>query len=347
MKALSEVPPIPQTDQVKLKALYSNNYLYIRAEYKDPTLNMTRAGSWIYDDAISSWGLPPPIKVYEKIYPTVDVYAKQAEDALGFIWNISIPDYKDKYGCAIKCHGNVPGASCFTDEKGTTADIWYAKSASGLAAISATQTGTPAVSNANGAYAITNGEMVLNGYADDKYLIWYMNLADGYNTVDAGSIGDEGDSACSSNLSADKQGPRYMEKHPDDYIDATSLTQQEIDEGEVIVADPDDPQYAGSEDVKTAWAYYKALNAVIPEMILKSPAGSRSDVLSAATWNDGVWIYEFKRKLLTGNRDDVQFVPLREYEFSIAAFDNCGWGEIPPMHNTYGNGQYQILCFKK
>ncbi|MCX5894659.1 MAG: ethylbenzene dehydrogenase-related protein [Proteobacteria bacterium] len=346
MTALSEVPPIPQTDQVKLKALYSDNYLYIRAEYKDPTLSMTRSGSWIYDDAKKSWGHPPAIKVYEKTYPTVEVYAKQAEDGLAFIWNISIPDYKTTYGCAIKCHGNVPGACCFTDKKGSTADIWYAKAARGMALLSATQTGIPTVSTENSSYAATEGEITLSGYADDKYLIWYMDLDDGYNTVDDGRIGDAGDSAYSSNLSADKRGPQYMELHPDNYSDAMVLTLQEIDEGQAIIADPDDPQYAGIEAVETAWAYYAALQSVVPEMILTPPAGSRSDVLTAATWTNGVWITEFKRKLRTGNQDDIQFSPLKDYEFSIAAFDNCGWGEIPPMHNTYGNGQYQILRFK-
>ncbi len=51
---------------------------------------------------------------------------------------------------------------------------------------------------------------------------------------------------------------------------------------------------------------------------------------------------------MTGNPDDAQFDldAATEYEFSIALFDNCGRGEIPPGHTTYGDGQYQILRFK-
>ena len=340
-------PPTPQVDQVKLKALYSHNHLYIRAEYLDSTLSMTRAGSWIYDKDKKSWGHPPVKKLYENSFPAAEVYDKQAEDGLAFIWNISIPDYKTTYGCAIKCHGNVPGASCFTDKKGTTADIWNAKAACGLAAQSALQEEIPTVSIEAGSYELTAGEMTLSGFADDKILISYMDIADGYNTVDDGRIGDEGDKAYSSNMNVDKQAPQYMEASPDSYIDALVLTQQEIDDGEAIVTDPDDPQYAGMEAVEAAWSGYTAIHAIVPEMILRTPAGSRGDVQVAAAWENGRWIYEFKRKLLTGNQDDAQFFPLKNYEFSITVFNNCGWGETPPMHNTYGNGQYQVLRFKR
>ena len=342
-----EEPPTPQVDQVKLKALYSHNYLYIRAEYNDSTLSMTKAGSWIFDNENKSWGHPPVKKLYANSFPAAEVYEKQAEDGLAFIWNISIPNYKTTYGCAIKCHGNVPGASCFTDKQGTTADIWNSKAASGLAAHSAYQAGIPTVSIETGSYEVTAGEITLSGFADDKCLISYMDIDNGYNTADDGRIGDEGEKAYSSNMNADNQSPQYMEKTPDSYIDALVLTQQEIDKGEVIVTDPDDPQYAGMEAIKTAWAAYTALHALVPEMILRTPAGSRSDVQVAAAWENGIWIYEFKRKLLTGNHDDAQFFPFKNYEFSISVFNNCGWGEIPPMHNTYGNGQYQILRFKR
>jgi hypothetical protein len=281
------------------------------------------------------------------MFLAAEVYTRQAEDGLGFIWNISIPGFRDKYGCAVKCHGSDPGASCFTDTKGTAADIWHSRAASGMAALSVTQAETPELSAASGSHEATEGEASVSGYADDNYLTWYMDVAGGYNTTSAGSINDAGSSACDSNLSADKQAPRYLEKHPDNYMDAMALTQQEIDAGEVIIADPEDPQYAGKDTVAAAWAYYEAVNAVVPEMVLETPSGSEKDVRVAATWKSGLWTVEFKRKLVTSSRDDVQFFPLREYEFSVTAFDNCGWGEVPPMHNTYGNGQYQVLRFKK
>ena len=137
-----------------------------------------------------------------------------------------------------------------------------------------------------------------------------------------------------------------MELSPEHYLDAMVLTQEEIDTGEVISTDPDNPDYLGQTAVQSAWSRYETFEALVPENILTTPTASRGDILHAATWQDGTWIHEFKRKLSTENDDDVDFSLQDEYEFSVTVFDNCGWGEIPPAHNTYGNGQYQILRFR-
>ncbi|MDX1778317.1 MAG: ethylbenzene dehydrogenase-related protein, partial [Thermodesulfobacteriota bacterium] len=124
------------------------------------------------------------------------------------------------------------------------------------------------------------------------------------------------------------------------------LTEEEITEGEVINTDPANSEYAGQSSVESAWLNYEAVEAFIPGKIISTPFASRGDILHAATWKNGTWTHLFKRKLSTGNDDDVAFSTEKEYEFSVTVFDNCGWGEIPPAHNTYGSGQYQILRFK-
>ena len=137
-----------------------------------------------------------------------------------------------------------------------------------------------------------------------------------------------------------------MEISPENYLDAMVLTEEEIAAGETINTDSNNPEYAGQSAVERAWLEYEAVEALIPEKIVSTPSASRGDVLHAATWKDGTWIHVFKRKLSTGNDDDVEFSIQNEYEFSVTVFDNCGWGEIPPAHNTYGSGQYQMLRFR-
>ncbi|TDA70452.1 MAG: hypothetical protein D9V47_01105 [Clostridia bacterium] len=139
-----------------------------------------------------------------------------------------------------------------------------------------------------------------------------------------------------------------MEKAPENYIDAMILRQDEIDKGEAIIADPTDANYAGDAAVAAAWEIYKGFNAVVPERVLRPATGGRGDVISGATWSNGLWMMEIKRALVTNDPDDVQFDlgKKREYEYSVATFDNCGRGEIPPGHNTFGDGQYQILRFE-
>jgi signal transduction histidine kinase len=63
---------------------------------------------------------------------------------------------------------------------------------------------------------------------------------------------------------------------------------------------------------------------IVPGYILEKPSGSRGDIDSKGTWSDGRWNVEFKRKLVTGNNDDVEFDISNIYRFGIAVMDNTG-----------------------
>ncbi|MDM8555003.1 ethylbenzene dehydrogenase-related protein [Desulfococcaceae bacterium HSG7] len=324
------------TDKIKLKAVYTDKNLYIRAEWKDSTLSMSRGG-WELENG--SWKHP----YYD---PEDSDNTKQSEDRLSIIWNMSVKNYRTVNGCAVKCHGNVPGSSEFTDHEGEKADIWHSKAARGLGVLSA-KTVTAGRVNPITHEALT-GEYHFKGFLDDKVLVWYKAYELGYDLEDSGRRGDKGGSAYSHNRNKSKKAPEFMEFAPVDFADAMVLTQAEIDGGEAIVADPNAKNF-NKLKMSEAWNVYRDLNALVPERILRIPSGSRGDVKHYATWKNGVVINEFCRALDTGNsNDDVIFDPskAKEYEFSVAVFDNCGRGEIPPGHNTYGDGQYQILKFK-
>ena len=117
------------TDSITMKALYSDDYLYVRVEYLDSTASMTRSGSWVLDSG--SWRHPAAASENDK----------QSEDRVSMIWNISTPDFRQRRGCAIKCHGNVPGSSEFTDLENSTMDIVHSKAARALGGYSAAQGG--------------------------------------------------------------------------------------------------------------------------------------------------------------------------------------------------------------
>ncbi|MDO9518303.1 MAG: ethylbenzene dehydrogenase-related protein, partial [Methanosarcinaceae archaeon] len=215
----------------------------------------------------------------------------------------------------------------------------------GLGVYSATDSGDLTISG-NEAFEVTAGTVKFSGVVDDKRLVWYMDTDDGYDTEDSGRRADEGQSAYSHNRNGDKSAPKVIETNPTSWADAMVLTQSEIDNGETIVADPTNEEYDATA-VANAWKNYEDLNAIVPERILRNPDGSRGDVINTAVWEDGVWTQEFRRALVTGNADDAQFdlTEETEFEYSIAVFDNCGRGEVPPGHTTYGEGQYQILRF--
>lgn len=72
-----------------------------------------------------------------------------------------------------------------------------------------------------------------------------------------------------------------------------------------------------------------------------TPEGSRADVEAKGHWKDGFWFIEFKRKLATGNSDDVQFSPSKkkEYLFGVSIFSLYGRPHDPNSPNFYGRGR--------
>lgn len=319
------------TDWIALKAVYTDTDLYIQAVWPDSTLSMTRSGAWEW---VGKW----------QTIPAASENDKQSEDRLSLVFNMTVPDFKTVKGCAIKCHDNTVIAA-YTDNAGETLDMWHSKATRTHGAKSASQTGNLTVDPKT--HEVTAGTVTMVGWIDDQVTKWVGSQ--GYTAgEDGGRMSDKGTSNYSNNKNSAGSAPKFMEKAPENYIDAMILRQSEIDSGEALVADTADPKYAGNAAVAAAWAVYKSFNAVVPEVILRPAAGGRGDVTSGATWSDGIWMMEIKRALITNDPDDVQFDlnKKRVYEYGVAAFDNCGRGEIPPGHNTFGDGQYQILRFE-
>ena len=78
---------------------------------------------------------------------------------------------------------------------------------------------------------------------------------------------------------------------------------------------------------------------ILPRYTLKQPSGSRSDVQAKGVWQDGKWIIELSRKLITANPDDIQFVPDRKYMFGISRYEIAGRGPNPKLSEPlYGTG---------
>ncbi len=329
---INMVPTIyTAADWIALKAVYTNSDLYIQAVWPDSTLSMTRSGAWEW---VGKW----------QILPAASENDKQSEDRLSLVFNMTVPDFKAVKGCTVKCHDNTVVAA-YTDNEGETMDMWHSKANRSQGATSASQSGQLAVDPKT--HEVTAGTVTMVGWIDDQVTKWVGSA--GYTKdVDGGRMSDKGSSTYANNLNGAKTAPKYMEKAPENYIDAMILRQDEIDKGEALIADPTNPNYAGDAAVASAWEIYKGFNAVVPELILRPATGGRGDLISGATWSNGLWMMEIKRALITNDPDDIQFdlSKKRDYEYGIAAFDNCGRGEIPPGHNTFGNGQYQILRFE-
>lgn len=285
--------------QSTLKAVYDGQDLYLLALVPDATASFTRGGAWVWDG--STWSHTEG----------------QSEDRLAIMWSMDTPDFETQ-GCMTKCHPgtNAEGGEDDAWLESGKADMWHMKAARSLPGGSIAQAGTLVVDEAS--HEVTGGSVTFNGWVDDKWVGQWS--AD--NAPDGGRYGDAGKSSYGNNQTEDKSAPMYMETAPTDFADAMVLYQSEIDAGEAV-------EVAAADDVDVLWANYEALEAVVPERILKASQGSRADVEQAATWQDGTWTLEFKRALDTGHPDDdVIFSDLSQtYPFGVAWMDNTDGAE--------------------
>ncbi|MFQ6110902.1 MAG: ethylbenzene dehydrogenase-related protein [Nitrospinota bacterium] len=81
--------------------------------------------------------------------------------------------------------------------------------------------------------------------------------------------------------------------------------------------------------------------AVVPREVLERPVGSRGDIDAGGRYAKGRWTLELRRKLRTGNPDDVQFDTSKSYFFGLAIFDNTSEKE-----HSFTKGEAYKLVFK-
>lgn len=78
---------------------------------------------------------------------------------------------------------------------------------------------------------------------------------------------------------------------------------------------------------------------ILPRYILRQPTGSRSDVRAKGVWQNGKWTIELGRKLVTANRDDIQFTPERKYLFGVSRYEIAARGQNMKLSEPlYGTG---------
>ncbi|MFQ6043944.1 MAG: ethylbenzene dehydrogenase-related protein, partial [Candidatus Poribacteria bacterium] len=311
----ADAPELTLQNGATMKTVYTDDEIFILAQWADPTFSATRGGSWSWDGA--TWVKSSNIE--EGAYN---------EDRFCVFWNINITDFASA-GCVTKCHGAQGDATgAWLENVGERGDMWHMKAARALGAISAEQIGDVTIDN----HEAIAGTITLNGYTDDKVVTAKDDPDFPFDPEDGGRHGDKYGNSQSMffhNRNSDKTAPLYIETAPENYIDAMILQQAEIDSGEAV-------EVAGLSDAQIAeyWAIYEGFGAVVPERVLRAPAGSRGDVRESATWSDGVWTAEYQRKLVTGYDDDVQFDDLtKPYYFATTIMDNSG-GENHDLRDT-------------
>ncbi len=152
------------------------------------------------------------------------------------------------------------------------------------------------------------------GYVDDKFVgdvaIDYAGGPIGTLTEVTGRQSDSKESGgYKDNIIEDKTRPKYYEHKPKDSVDEMFIFSNEVEDGQAV-------------EITDEMVFSKG--DTVPGYILEKPVGSRGDIEARGVWKDGQWNLEIKRKLVTGNDDDVQFDVTKIYRFGVAVMDNTG-----------------------
>lgn len=323
-------------DQLLIRAVYDGSEMAMLFEMNAPTMSIHTPGNWVWTG--QEW------KTWTEVREETEFKAWRAWDWLAVIWEIE-PFGMTEGGCAYTCHtveGSASGRRhAFTEGQGT-ADLWVflAKHAYGprriadsgwpLGVRGAYQEGplTFASTDPRDPFKVTSGSVVFFGYAEERYQTSlndpvyqtletettdYCSLCHDREWVKANSLqGDVGRMPYRRN---GLTGPEYIQLNPVNFVDAMTLTEEEIANGLAVPVASLTPA-----EVARCWNNYVAVNATVPEVILQEPSGSQADVVEAARWNNGRWTVELRRALVTGNADDIQFDDLtKTYSMTVTA----------------------------
>ena len=279
--------------QVTMRSLYTDSDVYFLFEWTGDNEESLERQAWYHNETEGKWMQKP------KKEP--DAYSNPAyEDKFAVIWDIdnSIGFERTMFGgCALMCHGEYMA----TNAEGERGDTWHWKR---------DRTGP-------------------THQVDDKWI--------GFSDED-GRESDEGTGAYSDNkqtlVTPDDESvdvPLYWIPGQTNYH---WILKTEIDDGtakQIVDIDEDNNLIDEDGNILEAEDFTLANNSnlnssmLIPSIQDVKPAtGSRGDV---EAWEDydestNTWRLEIKRKLITGNEDDIQFNDLNaEYWFSIGVFD--------------------------
>ncbi len=333
--------------EVTLKFLYSDENIYMLAQWPDPTYSIAKYEAWLWEEP--GWHILSGSAAELEAGLTSGKSESGefvSDDGLGVMWAINAPGFEEK-GCVLNCHviwkGEVDATIPEFVEWGEEV-VGNPLHMEG-ACRDCHDTGE-LMWQQSGNYFDTPGEIadlwlmravrvMPLGFIDD----WTLVYDAAPHTTMGGRKQDRGDNPYYHNRNRDQTAPLYMETNPTSYEDAMVTFESEIALGEAVAV-------AGLtvEQINEYWGNYQALRvgvatnypkALVAARILKditiaiTPTDfrpSRLDVLLFAEWSakdGGMWTAEYARKLVTGHDDDVRFDDFTAYyPFDIAVFDN-------------------------
>lgn len=308
---------------VKVQAAYDSEYLYLRFEWESERPGISHDLLRWNGEKWETWGGPKPDAPKEGVMPsyedrlTINVADRdlRAYDGAQVGWG--------QAGCWITCHSSMRAMSNEPSSAELRADPRVGSTGLKWSDIRkyllTTRTGLDDAGGWNKLKPVEEIASLLNegafvdmlmwraaragpaGYADDSYVLEYRNA-------------DKGKSMFAEN--ALKEGmPTYM-------YDEAKVGFRAIPEDRFEELLPLFPLIEGKTAVPFDRTAQFQVGDIISRQLVRTPDGSRGEILANSRWENGRWVLEMRRSLNTGNPDDVAFEPGSVYAIGIAIFDD-------------------------
>ena len=289
-----------EAEFVTVQAAYDATYLYMLVVWDDDRAS-TRRQPWV-KQTDGTWKVlaaksPLPAagvtwaEYMGAAFNEEDPSRFNYEDKMAIMWNTygaSTVAGFEQSGCAVTCHD--PGKS---NGPGTAYNYTTQEMAAKMY--------TNAVAEITDLWHWKLVRTDQHAKADDQYVRYWVPGPTG--AADGGRAGDVGAGGYGSNPAVDGH-PQYR---------GPSLTVP--------------PYYIFDNQKVLLTATELAARPIggeIPNMITSGPTDTRADVDAKGLHNSGTWGVEIRRRLVTGDLNDVQFDDLtRQYAFGVAIFDNA------------------------
>ncbi|MCK6693092.1 MAG: ethylbenzene dehydrogenase-related protein [Thermoanaerobaculia bacterium] len=290
---------------VTMRSMYDNENVYFLIEWDDPTNSLER-NTWYFDPATKKWAQESGAPTYNaQGVKTRDAFY---EDKLAILWNINntVANWNSTT-CYSSCHtglGQANGyARHYTNSATERIDMWHWK-------------------------LVRDGVW---GIMDDQYQDNTQPNGRKSDPKVSGSYTDNKQTLTIASTGASVSVPKYFIPGRDFYywitkaeIDAgTAKLITAVDENGVLTYDGGALDPTGNPDFQRAGAGVGPKG--IPSIYTEKVTGNRGDVNGFGFYNGSGWVFEIKRKLNTGDTEnvDVNFADLSDQYFGIGVFENA------------------------
>ena len=284
-----------------LRGGHDGEYLYLLFEWEDDTDSQERE-SWFFNPDTSKWQQENKYANHKN--------DKYYEDKFGFMFPIDNPEGFSAGTCTVTCHGGLTDPQTgqkvtrhYMKNEGELADFWHWK----------------------------RDRHALAEACDDGFVQWEDDngkaSANGRKNDDG--IGPYGNNKTFTDGVTGMSGPLYVIPNRDNYY---WIAQSEIDDGTAkavtgIALNGTITHEGGTIDPNGDPAYSQGFGSKRMPSIIINPGGQgndgRSEVQVKAIHIGSGWQLEIRRKLITGDPTDAEFVLGESIPFGLAIFNNA------------------------